>query len=487
MSQGAQIDYDALAREHGGTVAPDSINYDALAREHGGKVVNEAEASGAASKPEPGLLGRANHYLNETSGDPAITRVGKSLGRTALGIPNMVNEALAPPRNPLETAISANPFGQATLGVKRLLYDPAVSEAHKAKDAFNQGHYVEAGGHGLAAAIPAFGPSAAGIGERIGEGDIAGGVTDLASAVVAPELARRGGLKVAEPLRNAGYESVNSLLRTSKNDFKFGKNPGRGVVQEGIVAATKPSLLRKIGEAVDTSTAERDAGLGQPPYSGMRMNLRPTIENTINRIGSENLNTAPVGKLNALNNLKRELTMKKRIDAQGNVGLSSTPLNMNVSPAEASRIKSAIGRTTSWSGEPFSTDVVGARRAVRGAINDQIGSAVPEYAPVTRHIADLLTAQDALDESMARRQGHNVIPLGDYAGAALGASMSPHRLPAAIAGGIGRHVLGSAPLKTGIAQGLYHAGNLAETPVTRGMILAPALKGAQRKRKEDEE
>ena len=41
---------------------------------------------------------------------------------------------------------------------------------------------------------------------------------------------------------------VNSILRPQNKAFDFGRDPGKGVVEEGIVASTRGSLLTKIGQ-----------------------------------------------------------------------------------------------------------------------------------------------------------------------------------------------------------------------------------------------
>lgn len=70
-----------------------------------------------------------------------------------------------------------------------------VEEGNKAVSSAKQGRYSEMVGHGIAAALPILGPSAAKAGEDIGAGKTAYGLgeaTGLVGQVVAPELARRG-------------------------------------------------------------------------------------------------------------------------------------------------------------------------------------------------------------------------------------------------------------------------------------------------------
>src|SRR5438309_1060128 len=58
MSQGAQVDYDALAKQYGATSAPSAgVDYDALARQHG------AVTSTRSGLPAPNPMGLANREL----------------------------------------------------------------------------------------------------------------------------------------------------------------------------------------------------------------------------------------------------------------------------------------------------------------------------------------------------------------------------------------------------------------------------------------
>jgi hypothetical protein len=88
-------------------------------------------------------------------------------------------------------AANAHPVttaGKLALGAGKAQWDQAV----KARQAFQQGRYSEAVGHGMAAVTPLVGPAAAEAGEKIGAGDIAGGLGEgvgLIAGVVAPRVA----------------------------------------------------------------------------------------------------------------------------------------------------------------------------------------------------------------------------------------------------------------------------------------------------------
>lgn len=74
----------------------------------------------------------------------------------------------------------------------------------KAGNAWNEGRISEAVGHGVAGSIPLIGPAAAAAGERIGEGDVAGGLgagTGLIASMLLPRAVGKG-VKATVPVLN---------------------------------------------------------------------------------------------------------------------------------------------------------------------------------------------------------------------------------------------------------------------------------------------
>lgn len=96
------------------------------------------------------------------------TPEGGAVGRFAAGAAEMLNPiemvkgAAQAVRHPIQT-------GTAIVGAMG-------DQWSRAAEAAREGHYSEAVGHAVAGSIPLVGPAAAEIGERIGEGDIAGGL-----------------------------------------------------------------------------------------------------------------------------------------------------------------------------------------------------------------------------------------------------------------------------------------------------------------------
>lgn len=95
------------------------------------------------------------------------------------------------------------PVERANWLTQKYITDPAVAEANKAEEEARQGHILGAIGHGLAAAVPVFGPWAASLGEQAGTGDIGGAAGQVAGQVGLGEIAAHPVETVKAPLRLA--------------------------------------------------------------------------------------------------------------------------------------------------------------------------------------------------------------------------------------------------------------------------------------------
>lgn len=98
MSNGATIDYDALAAQNGGTVAPATVDYDALAAQHGG-IPDDGHADvmhGEIKAAPGGLSGWLNSLENDIKNGTGTTLPGRILaGLGAKGIDRGTSEQTA--------------------------------------------------------------------------------------------------------------------------------------------------------------------------------------------------------------------------------------------------------------------------------------------------------------------------------------------------------------------------------------------------------
>lgn len=159
------------------------------------------------------------------------------------------------------------------IGLRKTLeshfFDPQAEQAHKAMGAIGGTSPEVAGmdlpgrlstglGHGLAAALPMVGPAAANAAEQVNSGDVAGGLGSLAGTLAGvsavPRLAGaagRGMMRMAEPV-------AENALGIRGVDRKFGRNPGRAVLDE--TAGVRPeSVSSSAGKRIGDLSSQRDA------------------------------------------------------------------------------------------------------------------------------------------------------------------------------------------------------------------------------------
>lgn len=174
---------------------------------------------------------------------------------------------------------ATNPFKAAQFGSD--IVQGQVDQAKQAKQSFKQGNYSEAIGHGLASAVPLVGPAAAQAGENIGDptgentwrgvGQAAGMLAPAAASAVIPAAARAAEKTgVTSAIRNSAERQYERALapKARLGDQKFkvmaqkavaGKGPDApGLLDRGVVAATRRGLQTKVTSLVDDLGAQLD-------------------------------------------------------------------------------------------------------------------------------------------------------------------------------------------------------------------------------------
>lgn len=142
-----------------------------------------------------------------------------------------------------------------------------LSQADKARQAFKEGRYSEALGHAVATALPIVGPAAANAGERIGAGDMAGGVGEAAGLVGAMESPRiiTGAARSAPVVADAVRVPVgNAVAAVGRGTEAVGKSAPmrrlgtygalglayKGEIPSAVMAASTPYLVERGGQVM---------------------------------------------------------------------------------------------------------------------------------------------------------------------------------------------------------------------------------------------
>lgn len=305
----------------------------------------------------------------------------------------------------------------------------------------------------------AIGVNTRGMEDAANAGDV-GGVAGHAAAVPAAmaltEGAMRGLPKAAEavrtgtaPARQSVAESmITKLIKPSRNDVAFGKNPAGAIVKEGITANSLDELgdkvyakAREVGAQIDQTLQTPDA---QAKTVDVSKSLTP-IDEELKRA----VQTGDKVLYSKLKDLKQQLTQIWAEDTQG--GISPTgPKKMEMTPYEATQFKRQVGDMTRWTGtDPFEQDLNAVKGRIFGSVKDQVNAAVPEVAALNERYANLASAGKAIERRSpvaARNSEWSLTDLG------TGVAAAHYGGPAAAGFVVAKKILSSTRFKTRAAQ-----------------------------------
>lgn len=206
------------------------------------------------------MLDTANQYYNApaTPGESTLSRIGRSLGRTAMMVPNAISAAVTPAseaeRN--QGFTGAAQFGP--LQAHRMAVAPSQAAAddvdHTALvNAAHGGHPSAAaiyGGHALAS-IPFLGPWALSEGKRASQGDLAGTLTDAAAMGGLPSIIKESMAGGALPgAVEAGRPSFPTLPAAGSAMVRGGATALERLTPHDVGNATGTAIGGVAGEVV---------------------------------------------------------------------------------------------------------------------------------------------------------------------------------------------------------------------------------------------
>ena len=207
---------------------------------------------------------------------------GSALKRFAAGVassfdPRGLIQAVSSPVEANEESMIPT-ADRAFRSVVRGIGSAQGQQFQKSKEAWDQGRYSEAFGHGLAGALPVIGPGAAAIGEQIGGGDVAGGLgAATASIVPGGALAGARALKIPAGLKRSATAQYGQALRATKETMK--RRSARVVPKliERGATGSRAKLLKtaeaKAGKALE-ELKEAEASIP----AGTKVKIEPVID-----------------------------------------------------------------------------------------------------------------------------------------------------------------------------------------------------------------
>lgn len=236
-----------------------------------------------------------------------------------------------------------------------------LEQLRKAHDDYAQGRYSEMVGHGAAGLLPVLGPAAAGAGERMAAGDVAGGAGE-AAGLLAP----------------------------------LGAVPAAKAVSRGVAGAARAvpggrSALEAVANMADRAATDRLVDVAGPKVGPNKMRLN----NDLNRIAPDILRDE---NLSALSRQGLQVKVEAKLadataalDDASNARLSARTFEtqpiLDDLMAKRGRLTSQAveGSRLNLSGSPIGQDVVPGPNAGRVAQIDQAIAEVKQLGPVARY------------------------------------------------------------------------------------------------------
>lgn len=416
------IDYDALAKQHGAISS--GVDYDALAKQHGA-VSAEAPKhwSDSLNLSNPVARGAVDFAEGAASGLANTVFQGGDLIRRATGMERVIN-------NPdVQQAITApdSMAGKAGKFVEQAaefaVPGAAAAKATKAASLLGKMAAQAVVGGGVAAVQSGGDPVATGTSAALGAvGPAVGSVVRAAGNTKLPERLYQSALK---PTWSMFKKDAGEMLKT-------------GIEHEIPVSASGMDMLQSKINSIGQKITQ---GITGPAMAGRTVNAGKVLA-TLDDLENFYRNTAaPKQSLDIIQGLRDEFAQYHGV-----------PMTLDV--AQQLKVNTYQLLKQSY-GEMKSAKIEGLKNIARG-LKEQIEQVWPEVKGLNEEQSKLLGLDDALYRALWRIENHQMMGIGSgIAGTAGHAVMGG---PGAVAGLLGKFVLDDPTIKSKIAIALAKSG-----------------------------
>lgn len=310
------------------------------------------------------------------------------------------------------------------------------------------------------------------LGENVKAGALFGAGIPVGGTLLSKAKATVAGEKTASRI-------INSLIKTKRGSFSYGKNPGLGVAREGIIFNSLTEGEQKIATKLSEIGTEMDKVANNPRYANKTYDFTEVlvpIAKEIKKLTKERGYTETTN-INKLKNILYDLT--GRIDNKDGT-FTYTKNIKNISLPKAIQLKRDIASFAKYTGINNTDDKL-LNKVIQESANkakNKVNFIAPEMRKLNERWANLKTAHVAIRDREALLQGQNLIKFNPklIGGGSLIAGAATFN-PAIIAFGFLNYgidaLLSSSAFKTRLAKWLTKS-----TPTDRALLLrdAPFIK-----------
>jgi len=271
--------------------------------------------------------------------------------------------------------------------------------------------------------------------------------------------------KVIKPILKFKIPSklINSLIKPASKEFKFGKNPGLAVAKEGITANSIEGLEKKV--ISKRKLIGQEIGRVAKGAKG-EFNITDDIEKTLQK---HLLNKTDEATVKQMNNVLDQLANIKKVSIQDGKMILENIGKRNISKMTAEELhnfQKLIGKLTKWTGSSAEKEVNKMLSELYGKVSKKLSS-VQGLKELQKRYSNILGAQKALENRVARATSNNMLglqALGSGTVGALTGETTTDKIQNAILFGLFGKALGSTAFKTRAASFLAKesTGKLAQ-------------------------
>lgn len=447
----AVLSPEQFQQMYGGQQEPSMFD---TVRQQGSEVLQKAmggDFAGAGSQilgnAGQSLLG-AGKGLAESLYNSSPVTMGAKLGQSMLGTPGQYGQDESAMLSGLQPANKAQEVGNTAERVMEFLA-PGMVTGGLSGAGVNASRLAKLENLGSRALTE--GALSAGVGKSQGQSTKDAALSGAMGAAVPFAAGAKGALKAAAGEKLAP-RIINSLVKPISKEFEFGKNAGRGVASEGIVANSMEDLAKKIGAKSDELGKQVDAIL--KPIT-KKIDITAAFK-PVDEAIAQAVKDGDKALLARLRHFKDQLTHEfAEVDGEL-VKAKAKPTKLT--PYEANQVKREIGRQTKWrEGDQYADDLNKLGVQIWRGISEMIEAEAPLVKGKNARWADIISADKAIKRRATIEARRDLVSLPTLALSGVGALAGGS--PGAIAGAALKYAGGTTAVRTRGAAALAAPSN----------------------------
>lgn len=253
-------------------------------------------------------------------------------------------------------------------------------------------------------------------------GAAARAVDPLVATTQAARFAGRMPARVADAsMRGTAAKAINSLIKPKNRQFSYGRNPGLGIAQEGIVASDLNELAQKAAARQQVIGQQIGMVLNDPRFATQQLNITTALDPIQAALTHAKRNPRTNASLiQRLENLRDDL-LGVVVNPDGSTTVTRDLTKMT--PPQVFDFKRTVGELTKWTDNLSDDNAVDAAlKKVYSSARKALEQAVPGIRESNERYANLLEAANAARNQALIMERRTPIGLFDVIAGTAGAA-----------------------------------------------------------------